>query len=187
MAKKTLTTFEVSRICHVNPTTVSRWVDDGKLEGFRTPGGHRRITRDAFLRFLRRNNLPFGLEGLQERKRILLACDRRQDLAEVEGVLRRQEGYEVERAGSGVEAILKLERYRPDLLLLDFALPDLDVLAVVRNLKSDERFRSIPILALGPPSARRAGQKARSYGLDDFIAAPVRAEEILRKIRALLA
>lgn len=187
MTKKTLTTFDVSRICNVNPTTVSRWIDEGTLEGFRTPGGHRRITQEAFFRFVRKNNLPFGLEGVQEKKRILLVDNQSDSLQNIETILKNENCYEIERAQNGVEAILKLDRFLPDLLLLDLVMPDLDALAMIRNLKSNRRFRSIPIIALGPASAKKQGERAKRSGLSDFLAKPVKGDELVKKVREHLA
>src|SRR3989338_3939410 len=50
---KPLTTFEVSKICGVVHSTVSNWIDEGKLNAYRTPGGHRRIRKNDLLLFLK--------------------------------------------------------------------------------------------------------------------------------------
>ena len=52
------TTFEISQICQVNPTTVQNWVKEGKLKAFVTPGGHRRIQREDLLAFLKEFGMP---------------------------------------------------------------------------------------------------------------------------------
>lgn len=56
--EKPFTTFEVSKMCGVGHTTVSYWVDEGKLPAYRTPGGHRRITREDLLGFLKQYRIP---------------------------------------------------------------------------------------------------------------------------------
>ncbi len=55
--KRPLTTFEVSRICGVVHSTVSKWVDEGKLTAFKTPGKHRRIRLVDLLIFIKIYNI----------------------------------------------------------------------------------------------------------------------------------
>ncbi len=53
-----LTTFQVSKYCQVNISTVIHWVKTNKLKAYRTPGGHRRINKTDFFEFLKKYNLP---------------------------------------------------------------------------------------------------------------------------------
>ena len=48
-----LTTFQAARLCGVSHKSIERWIDSGLLRGFRTPGGHRRVYRDALVAFMR--------------------------------------------------------------------------------------------------------------------------------------
>ena len=50
--KSVFTTFEAAKICDVTPVTIQNWIDKGWLEAYRTPGGHRRVSREALLSFL---------------------------------------------------------------------------------------------------------------------------------------
>ena len=56
--KRPLTTFEVSRICGVVHGTVSKWIDEGKLSAYKTPGGHRRVQVSDLMIFLKIYNIP---------------------------------------------------------------------------------------------------------------------------------
>lgn len=53
-----LTTFQISQYCQVNISTVIHWVKTNKLPAYRTPGGHRRVSREDFIAFLKKYNLP---------------------------------------------------------------------------------------------------------------------------------
>jgi excisionase family DNA binding protein len=57
--KKFLGTHEVARLLSVDAGTVIRWADAGRLPCFRTPGGHRRISKDDVLRFVREHHWPW--------------------------------------------------------------------------------------------------------------------------------
>lgn len=61
-SQKPLTTFEVSRICGVVHGTVSKWIDDGKLTAYRTPGRHRRVRLGDMMVFLKLYNIPMSGE-----------------------------------------------------------------------------------------------------------------------------
>lgn len=57
------TTGEVALICMVSVKLVNKWVDSGKLKGYRIPGGgHRRVTQEALSRFLKENNMPMTIK-----------------------------------------------------------------------------------------------------------------------------
>jgi len=57
-----LTTGQVARLCHVSAVTVRNWIKAGKLEAYRLPGGHHRITPEAFKALLRRYSIPTSQE-----------------------------------------------------------------------------------------------------------------------------
>ena len=61
-ATLTLTTFEASRICGVVHGTISKWIDEGKLAAYRTPGKHRRVRLVDMMVFLKLYNIPMSGE-----------------------------------------------------------------------------------------------------------------------------
>lgn len=94
------------------------------------------------------------------------------------------DGYRVQAAADGGEALAAVERSVPDLLVLDVAMPGVDGLAVCRRLRS--RGLAVPILLLTARDAvpdRVAGLDA---GADDYLVKPFAAEELLARARALL-
>lgn len=52
-----LTTGDVARLCGVAARTASKWIDLGRLQGYKLPNGHRRVTREAMLSFIRENGM----------------------------------------------------------------------------------------------------------------------------------
>jgi CheY-like chemotaxis protein len=90
----------------------------------------------------------------------VLVVDDTPDVREAVALLLRTHGYSVESAVDGFDAVRKLESgLRPDLILLDVAMPRMDGFAVRRWLSADERFSKIPVVLLtgiyDPPRARR--------------------------------
>ncbi len=83
------------------------------------------------------------------------------------------EGYEVERAIDADQAMQAIRNRRPELILMDVALPGMDGLTLTRRLKADEATRGIRIVALTAFAMKGDDQKARDAGCDGYIAKPI--------------
>ncbi len=97
--------------------------------------------------------------------------------------LLRSRGYAVTLAGSGREALDAFERERPDLLILDLGLPDMDGTEVCRQVR--ERA-DIPIVVLSARGAEKDKVTALDQGADDYVTKPFGPEELLARVRAAL-
>jgi two-component system cell cycle response regulator DivK len=75
-------------------------------------------------------------------------------------------------AGSGVEALKKLEDYLPNVILTDMRMPAMNGIELVQILKGHPVYRNIPILAVSGASSRQVRQQCLTAGCDDFIAKP---------------
>src|SRR5437773_11375754 len=92
MARRSfLTTFEISEICEVNPTTVQNWVRENKLRAFVTPGGHRRVRRGDLIAFLKKFGMPLP-RGLEDEDRLVLVVDDARDICNLLVSLIRSSG-----------------------------------------------------------------------------------------------
>jgi CheY-like chemotaxis protein len=95
-------------------------------------------------------------------------------------------GYDVVLAGDGVQAIHQGRSVRPDLILMDMSLPQMDGWEATRLLKEDESTRTIPVLALTAHALAGDRDKAIRAGCDDYDTKPVEFQRLLGKIEALL-
>jgi two-component system cell cycle response regulator DivK len=110
-------------------------------------------------------------------KRILVVeddPDNRRIVAKVLSV----EGYHVIEATDGIEALAQARAERPDLILMDLALPNVDGWEATRRLKSDPETRSIPVVALTAVAMRGDEEQARAAGCDDYLPKPARPAAI---------
>jgi len=118
-----------------------------------------------------------------EGARILVAEDDRGVREALERAL-RFEGYRVEVAADGAQALQAVDRGRPDLVLLDVMMPHVDGLAVCRTLRA--RGVDLPILILTARDAVADRVSGLEAGADDYVVKPFALDELLARIRALL-
>jgi two-component system response regulator MprA len=109
-----------------------------------------------------------------------------EDDVEIAGALRRSlalEGYDVELAGDGVEALSEADTFEPDAVVLDLGLPKLDGVEVCRRLREQG---DVPILVLTARDAVESRVEGLDSGADDYLVKPFERPELLARVRALL-
>lgn len=119
------------------------------------------------------------------RKRILVVDDDPDQVQLLAFNLKRA-GYAVGTAGDGVEALKKARSLRPDLVLLDLMLPELDGYAVCEVLRRDPLNRSVPILMITALSGTLAHLAGLEAGATDFMTKPFKVRELLDRVAARL-
>ena len=96
-------------------------------------------------------------------------------------------GYEILSARDGVAGIAMAAAERPDLILMDLNLPEIDGWEATRRLKADPATRDIPIIALSAHAMAGDREKALATGCDDFDTKPVEFDRLLAKVEQALA
>ena len=117
--------------------------------------------------------------------KILVADDDQSLLRTLTWIL-KEHGYNVVAVPGGEGLLTKLEEERPQLLLLDIMMPKVDGLQLLERLKSDERYRDLPVLMVSSMPPEEATVKALGLGAADFIAKPFRVRELLARVEAHL-
>ncbi len=171
--RTSLTTFEISDICEVNPTTVQNWVKEGKLKAYATPGGHRRILREDLIRFLKEFGMPVPA-SLNEPCPYVLIVDDEKDVLDLltEVMLSGEEELEVAGAENGVDALLKIGQRSPDLLILDIVMPGMNGIEVCRKLKTGATTKNLKIVAITGDHDPAVQDRALAAGADLFYTKP---------------
>jgi len=125
-----------------------------------------------------------ALRGPDGRPIRVLVVDDEQSLSELVSLALRYEGWEVRTAGDGLSAIAAARDFRPDLVVLDVMLPDIDGMEVLRRLRADiERMPVLFLTAKDDVSDRIAGLTA---GGDDYVTKPFSLEEVVARLRGLI-
>ena len=110
----------------------------------------------------------------------ILLIDDDPDIRTVMSMMLKKEGYEVEKASRREEALEKLIKDKPSLILLDVLLSGADGRELCREIKADEKTKNIPVIMFsGHPGA---ALQFETYGADDFIAKPFNTEALLQKL-----
>ena len=184
--KDLFTTGEAAEICRVSQQTIIRCFDAGRLEGFRVPGSRfRRIPRQNLVKFMKENNIP--LDAIESGKRKVLIVDDDAEIIELlEDVLGRDGRFEIKTASSGYEAGIATEQFRPELILLDYMLPDVNGNVVCQTIRRNPEFENIKIIIVsGVVKQDEIAQLIKS-GAEDFIRKPFNITELTSKIATVL-
>lgn len=97
-----------------------------------------------------------------------------------------REGFEVETAGDGREALIAVDENPPDLVLLDWMLPEMSGIEVCRQLRRRSATRSMPILMLTARGEEADAVRGLDAGADDYVTKPFSPAELIARIHALL-
>ena len=93
---------------------------------------------------------------------------------------------EVAEAPDGTTALAAARAMRPDLVILDIAMPDMDGFAVLNELRKDRDCAGVPVLAVTANAMAGERSKAMLAGFNDFLTKPVRSAELRRRVKTLL-
>ncbi|MCD8023812.1 MAG: VanR-ABDEGLN family response regulator transcription factor [Lachnospiraceae bacterium] len=113
----------------------------------------------------------------------ILVLDNEKEIAEVIGLYLRNDGYEVELAYSGYEALRKVEQSPPDLALLDVMLPDIDGFRVLQKIRENYTF---PVIMLTAKTEYTDKINGLTLGADDYIPKPFNPLEMIARVKAQL-
>ena len=119
------------------------------------------------------------------RKRILIVEDER-DMAELVSLRLTREGYDVDVAGDGVEALRRIRSDPPDLVLLDLMLPKMSGTEVANELRSDPRTSGLPIIMLTARSEDSDVVVGLQLGADDYVPKPFSMSVLVARIAAVM-
>jgi two-component system, OmpR family, KDP operon response regulator KdpE len=171
--------------CNENATRMQcPWGRTGRVEAetaqqirLVTDGGHRtRLTATD------RHTPGYGRSTVSTQPLVLVADDEPR-ITKLVAIALSEEGFRVVTANGGEQALQKAEEVRPDIVLLDIVMPDLDGIEVMRQLR--ER-RPVPVILLTAKGSTADKAKGLDLGADDYIAKPFHPDELAARVRAVI-
>jgi two-component system OmpR family response regulator len=184
--KTVFTTGEAAKICKVSQQTIIRCFDNGSLKGFRVPGSRfRRIPRDQLFSFMRDNGIP--TDALENGKKKLLIVDDEQDLVELMSDAFARDGrFDIRTANNGFDAGMQVKEFRPDIVVLDVMLPDINGKEVCQRVRSDKTLDTVKIICISGMIEPEKVSDLRASGADDFMQKPFTVDRLIERVCDLL-
>jgi CheY-like chemotaxis protein len=184
--KAVYTTGEAAEICKLSQQTVIRCFDSGQLQGFRVPGSKfRRIPHDILIKFMKDNNIP--LDELESGKMKVLVVDDDPQIVELfVDVLQADGRFEVATAQTGYDAGVMTQQFRPDIVILDYMLPDINGNVVCKTIRENPSLSHIKVLIISGMVNPAEVERLMQAGADDFIKKPFNIEKVIERIVELV-
>lgn len=179
-----ITTSEAARLCGVARTTISKWIDEGVLNAFVTPGGHRKVIEQDLMDFLGKNGIRPTSKS--EKKRILIVDDNLDDIRLLEAAfLPASDRYEIYAANSGFQAIYKIGEIKPHIVILDIVMPDMNGFKVCERIKNNPETKDIKVILVTAYPEKMKEKEAYQAAADAFLRKPIDLKKIVKTILEL--
>lgn len=184
--KTVFTTGEAAEICKVSQQTIIRCFDSGRLKGFRVPGSRfRRIPRESLIVFMKENGIPIDL--LESGKKKILVVDDDPEIVELfVDVLERDGRFEVRTAVSGYDAGMATQEFNPDLIILDYMLPDINGNIVCQSIRQNPAFEHVKVIIVSGVVNQDEINDLLRAGADEFVKKPFNIEKLIARVGELL-
>jgi excisionase family DNA binding protein len=182
-SEKLYTTGAAADLLQSDATSVVKWINDGLLVSYLTPGGHRRIRSSDLVAFMRGHGMWVPPELGSDRVKVLLVDDEPRVLAAMKRALKAHEAtLDLLTARSGMEALVMLGSEKPDVLVLDIVMPDMDGMEVLRRLKERPETSRLDVIILSGNLTPALRRKALALGARAVCDKPISAAELVRLV-----
>jgi len=188
MPMDVLTVSQASKYCRVSPKTIINWIQAGHIKSYKTVGGHRRIKKEDLDSFLRERGMPAFEKTSEEAKKKILVVDDDKIIVEtiVQSLEEDEYGYELISASDGFEAGVQVSHFKPDLIILDIMMPDINGYEVCRRIKTDHETKDTRIVVLSAYLDEEGHKKMKDYGADACFSKPLPLAQLKEEVAKLL-
>jgi excisionase family DNA binding protein len=176
-----LTSHQVGQLLQVVPSSVVKWVNDGLLPAYRTPGGHRRIRSADLVAFLRDHNMfvPEPLQNAAGVTRVILVDDDRAVLSALQrGMKSHRDRVSLTVLSSGIEALVAVGAEKPDALIIDVHMPEMDGIEVCQRLKKLKPTSVIDVILMTGRYSEELEKKCLAAGARALLVKPLTASKL---------
>ncbi|MFC1490098.1 response regulator [Candidatus Latescibacterota bacterium] len=182
MNKMMFTAMEVAKILCVSLPTVNRLLNSGELKGFRpSKNANWKVTQKELVKYMQEHEIPMEfLNG--EKIKVLIVDDEKYITTLVERAYKNLDGYLVESANSGFSAGAKLESFKPDVVILDIYLEDMDGREFFKHIRKDTALNKIKVIGISGKVTDSDIKPMLDLGFDDFLAKPFKIEKLIETV-----
>ncbi|MHC4870921.1 MAG: response regulator [Planctomycetota bacterium] len=194
MKEKLLTSGHVAEICQVSVPTVLNWIKTDLLPSYKTAGGHNRISPLGLLRFLSQRNMfvpqeLYNIAGVNadafssaddSTKPVAIVADDDESVRSLIRDVLETVNYIVVEVKDGLEACLQMGLLRPDLLILDILMPEMDGLQVINTIKKQKEFDTTNIIIVSGALDDQLISELKENNIKHIMQKPVPITEFIR-------
>ena len=187
MTERIYTTVDVAKLCKVSLRTVIRWVDEGKLPSFRTPGGHRRVRENDLTEFMKHYKIPFSIEEKTQGKKILIVDEKKKLEGMLRQILRRSSDvYDIAQARDLYECALRIGMLLPDLVIVAVNQKLQEIQKLFKALDCVSETSGTKILLIGSSVAGAKKQEFPAKDNQTVVCEPLTIENLRPHLLKLL-
>jgi len=174
--KDVFTTTEVAKICRASRVTVDRWLNSGDLNGYRpTSNSNWRVTKKELIKFMLSNNIPMDLLKT-DRVKILIVDDEIDITSFISRKLKKERNLEIDVANSGFKAGVKLTEFKPDIVILDIVLGDMDGREFFEHIRENPELNRTKVIGISGKINTSEEPSLLEQGFSAFIRKPFKTK-----------
>ncbi|MFQ6042086.1 MAG: response regulator [Candidatus Poribacteria bacterium] len=181
--KKPLTTGEAGKYCNVTHVTIIKWIKQGKLKAYRTPGGRYQIQPQDLIEFLYLYKMPIPKE-LLTKTRILVIDDNPKLMDFIINTLQNEKkNYDLASALNGYDAAMQIINFKPHVVIVNTKTPGVDGIQVCRSIKDNPETEKIKVLAIVDKAEEE--KEILRCGVEHCLRKPLNIDELRRYVAKL--
>jgi len=146
--EKVYTTREAAKMLDVSLRTVQLWVENGSLSAWRTPGGHRRIRADSLDAMLANRGETEAQSTAREISVLIVEDDKALSRLYEATISGWGIPVNIEIARDGFDALIRLGRRKPDIIIADISMPGMDGIAMLQKIRADHDSNDVEIIVV---------------------------------------
>lgn len=183
-----LTLGEAARHLGVAQSTVRKWTDSGRLDTFKTPGGHRRFKKedlDSFMYGTAGEELPISKRG--DGAPQILVVDDDDDVRAMLRACLEGEGFQVVESSNAWQGIEKINERIPDLMMIDVSMPGIDGWEMLKRVRGKLDVGDLPVVVFSGKVGDEELGTAPDRGAQGYLRKPFDPQKLVAQAKALLA
>ena len=179
-----LTTKQAAELLGVSLRTVQLWVESGVLKAWKTAGGHRRIAQESVDSLLKEKGEALGSTSDNNPFRILVVEDD-PDILRLYQLAIESWGLPVEihTAVNGIEGLLRIGQFRPNVLISDLLMPNMDGVEMIRQLRRNPEYKTMTIVVITSLDPDEIKERGGLPGNVKLFSKPIPFEQIEAIVR----
>jgi len=183
--KEFLTIPQAAKFCSIGRVTFWRWVKSGHVKVSVTPGGHHRVLKEDLESFMIEKGMIDSSMQKSPKKKILIVDDDKNILEAFQECL-SSHNFQTDIAQNGFEAGIKVMEFKPDLIILDLVMPEIDGFEVCHIIKKTPATKHIKIIVLTGYNTEENKDLVNGLGADLFLGKPIEEDLLLGHIKKIL-